>query len=110
MRRWLLIVCEAVAMLMAATNTLFGQCQMVFNVSVYNAGFFSGDYSTAYAQSNAVENSTRCSCAHGSHQSSVGIYSPSGRYTSSSQTGMQSGASLPTYGELGNYTAVGYQA
>lgn len=95
-----------VHMLLFAAS-LWGQCSMVYNVSVYNDGSVSGDYSTVYAYSTTSDNSTLCGCGHGNYQTTTTVYSPNGTPNSSSSAGMSSYVAVPTNGLMGTYTIVG---
>lgn len=68
---------------------LAGQCQMVYNVSVYNDGSVSQDLSTVYGYSNAADNSTLCSCAHSNYQTTATVYAPDGSSGTSQQGGLR---------------------
>jgi len=105
------------AKILAATSALLlsalplgAQCQMQFNLSLYNDTSVSADFSTVYDTFNGVDNSTPCSCSHSNYQATAQIYSPSGAHSSTVESGLESYGSLSTNGELGNYSAVGLQA
>jgi hypothetical protein len=100
----------AIAVLLLSALPLAAQCQMQFNMSLYNDPSVSADFSTVYDSFNAVDNSTLCSCSHSGYEATAQIYSPSGVNSSQEEGGLESYASISTNGQLGNYSTVGLMA
>lgn len=84
------------------------QCTMAFNISVYEDGSVSGDYSTIYGYSNFIDNSQTCGCSHNYYESTVYISDPNGvELSSSQQAGQSSNTSAAINGNLGTYEVYG---
>ncbi len=89
---------------------LAGQCLPAFNISVYTDGSVSGDLSTVYGYSNAVDRSQLCNCLHSNYQSQSTLYGPNGSQAGSTESGMESSVSTATDGVGGAYDLVGMQS
>ncbi len=97
----------AIAFAMLGSTRLAAQCTMAYNVSIYSNGSPNADFSSVYAYSSTVDNSTKCSCTHSSYQTTVNLYGPNGANANSTQAGFQSSVNMDTNGVAGTYTAVG---
>jgi hypothetical protein len=84
-----------------ALTAVHAQAGCVYNFSEYNNGYHSSDGSTLYYSVSAVDNS---GCGHSDYTTVAQITSPSGRQSSSSQSGLASTASLALDGETGDYS------
>lgn len=92
---------------LGGAGPLLGQCQMLYNVSVYSDGSWSSDLSAVYGWSNTVDNSTLCWCTHYSYQTTAYLYDPYGDQVSSTQAGMESTVSMAINGLMGTYPVRG---
>ena len=101
------LAAHTIAHTLLSATSLWGQCSMVYNVSVYNDGSVSSDYSMVYAYSTTSDNSTLCGCGHGQYQTTTTVYTPNGTPYSSSSGGMSSNVAVATNGQMGTYTIVG---
>ncbi|MGO9093989.1 MAG: hypothetical protein ACLQGV_02105 [Bryobacteraceae bacterium] len=99
-----------IAAALLSVAPLSGQCQMIYNVSVYADASVSSDLSTIYAYSSGADNSTTCNCTHSNYQATLTVYAPNGSKVSRTQPGMQSSDSMATNDLMGTYDAVAQQA
>jgi hypothetical protein len=101
------IVLTAVLCLLAWAPRAGAQCQMVFNVSVYNDAALSEDVTMVYGFSTTSDNSSLCTCGHGSYQTRTTVYAPDGAQSTVISSGFTSYVAVPTHGRMGTYTVTG---
>jgi len=101
------IVLTAVLCLLASAPRAGAQCQMIFNVSVYNDAALSEDVTMVYGFSTTSDNSSLCTCGHGSYQTRTTVYAPDGTQSTVTSSGFTSYVAVPTNGRMGTYTVTG---
>ncbi|GIU75748.1 MAG: hypothetical protein KatS3mg004_2835 [Bryobacteraceae bacterium] len=101
------IVLAAVFCLLAWAPRAGAQCQMIFNVSVYNDAALSEDVTMVYGFSTTSDNSSLCTCGHGSYQTRTTVYAPDGTQSTVISSGFTSYVAVPTNGRMGTYTVTG---
>lgn len=100
-------VLAAVLCLLASAPRAGAQCQMIFNVSVYNDAALSEDVTMVYGFSTTSDNSTLCTCGHGSYQTRTTVYAPDGAQSTVISSGFASHVAVATNGRMGTYTVTG---
>ncbi|MGB9611857.1 MAG: hypothetical protein ACPL7M_12875, partial [Bryobacteraceae bacterium] len=101
------IVLAAVLCLLAWAPRAGAQCRMIFNVSVYNDAALSEDVTMVYGFSTTSDNSSLCTCGHGSYQTRTTVYAPDGAQSTVISSGFTSYVAVPTNGRMGTYTVTG---
>ena len=83
------------------------QCQMIYNVSVYNDAAVSEDQSMVYGVSTTSDSSILCTCGHGSYETRTTVYAPDGTQYVAASSGFASSLAVATNGRLGTWTVTG---
>ena len=83
------------------------QCQMIYNVSVYNDAAVSEDQSMVYGVSTTPDSNIPCTCGHGSYETRTTVYAPDGTQYVAASSGFASSLAVATNGRLGTWTVTG---